>query len=183
MLKWENKYFIKSIAIKKEQPIAISCLSICLVVLEDYKNAIKLLTDSIKGWEKPKDKIILLVVKAKLLHWYQMEKKGFKAHYERFKMESSIGNGVSMDDLDDGLSSDEEAYDSDDEVDVEQNQSIQIGRSLTFKKIKTKSKFENRNSIVSDSDISIYISSKSNLLGAIKYIVLHLNSPFWNSII
>ena len=154
-------YLVKSLAVKKDQPYAISWFAIWLVVQGNYKDAYKVINKAIKEWDKPNDKILMLTVKAKIVHWYEKEKKSFNAHYEKFKMEASIGNKVTIDDLDEDLSSDEEEYNSDDEVDTAANQNLQIGRSLTYKKIKTKIKNDNRSSIISQDDISIAIDSES----------------------
>lgn len=169
-----RSYLTKSLEHNKSQPIAIALIAICYALKGDLKVSYKILEKAIKEYKELKNEpefaILLPTVRAMISYLYEREKKGFNAYYEKYRIVASIGNNsknrificiVTMEDLDEDESSDEEAYSSDDEAKVEDSNFIQRRGTLIEKRIKTKVRHEEdkeenvRHSIISNSDISI----------------------------
>mmetsp|Transcript_11387 Transcript_11387/g.10045 ORF Transcript_11387/g.10045 Transcript_11387/m.10045 type:complete len:321 (-) Transcript_11387:54-1016(-) len=101
--------------------------------------------------------VLIPIIRALICYNYEKGKRAFNEYYDIHKIESSIGNDIISEDLDDEIDSDEEVYSSDEEANIEDNSVLK--KVLTLAKIKSKSKEEkkdyNRNSVVDHSDISL----------------------------
>ena len=113
-----EKFLSKSMCIKSSQPVAVWYLSILQCINHDTHTGYKLISKSIKdkslmnqGWH-----VLLYTVQACISYYHVKEKKAFDEYYNKYKMISAVGNSVTLDDIDNELSDDEEVYDSDEEI-------------------------------------------------------------------
>lgn len=87
---------IESLDKKEDQPDVIACIAISKLLNGDIKTGNKFIDKAMKQNKNLKydhSKAALLpTIKAMITHYYELEKKSFNAHYEKYKLVSSIGN-------------------------------------------------------------------------------------------
>jgi len=87
-----EQLLLKSLSINQHQPVAIALMSICKFIGGDAK-FINISMKQNKHLKYNTNKAALLpTIKAFITYHYELEKKSFNAHYEKYKQSSSIGN-------------------------------------------------------------------------------------------
>lgn len=152
-------YLSKSLLIKPNQPVAIASLSVMHCMNGDMKTGYKIINKAIEdnlSTSADISGVLLHTVRAWISYYHAKERYAFNSHYNKHKLIVGIGNGVTLDDIDNELSSDEEVYDSDEEADEGE---IQIGiNKIMTKRLTPKFSIKKDNDAVSQSDISIGFS-------------------------
>lgn len=142
-------YLSQSLSIKQAQPIAISLLSITHCQTSSLRHGYKIIDKAI-NFPVETPSLLLYVIRACISYYYVREKKGFNEYYKKHKMVLGIGNGVTLDDIDEQM--------SDDELVIDSNEEGSIGAEES----------KDNDDVVSQGDVSIGFQSESG--GANKWI-------------